>query len=73
MTKQQALALKEAIEATSDEEIKHEEYECELVGIDDETSYFHIKMVDGVEIKAAFQMSFRRVFSGLPMKNIERS
>lgn len=58
ITKQQALALKEAIDATSDEEIKFEEYECELIGIDDDTSYFHIKSIDGVEIKGGISAEF---------------
>jgi hypothetical protein len=58
ITKQQALALKEAIEATSDEEIRFEEYDCELIGIDDDTSYFHIKMIDGMEIKGGISNEF---------------
>jgi hypothetical protein len=58
VTKQQALALKEAIDATSDEEIKPEEYECELIGIDDDTSYFHIKTTAGEEIKGGISNEF---------------
>jgi hypothetical protein len=58
ISKQQALALKDAIEATSDEQITLEEYDCELVGIDDDTSYFHIKMVDGTEIKGGISAEF---------------
>jgi hypothetical protein len=33
ITKQQAQTLKDAIDATSDEEIKPEEHDCELIGI----------------------------------------
>ena len=58
ITKQQALALKEAIEATSDEEISSHTYDCELIGIDDDTSYFHIKTVEGVETKGNISNEF---------------
>jgi hypothetical protein len=58
ITKQQAIALKEAIDATSDEEIEFEEYDCELVGIDDDTSYFHIITARGDEIRGGISNEF---------------
>ena len=58
VTKQQALALKEAIDATSDEEITPNEFECELIGIDDYTSYFYIKTTTGDEIKGGLSNEF---------------
>jgi hypothetical protein len=58
ITKQQAQALKETIDATSDEEIKLEEHDCELIGIDDDTSYFHIRTTSGDEIKGGISNEF---------------
>jgi hypothetical protein len=58
ISKQQALELKDAIEATSDEEITPQEYDCELIGIDDDTSYFHIKIPDGTEVKGGISNEF---------------
>jgi hypothetical protein len=58
ITKQQAQTLKDAIDATSDEEIKPEEHDCELIGIDDDASYFHIKTTAGEEIQGGLSSEF---------------
>jgi hypothetical protein len=60
ISKQQALELKDAIEATSDEEVTPQEYDCELIGIDDDTSYFHVKMTDGTKLKGSISNEFPR-------------
>jgi hypothetical protein len=58
ITKQRAQALKEAIDATSDEETTLDEQDCELIGIDDDTSYFHIKTAAGDEIRGNISAEF---------------
>nr|UXE45887.1 hypothetical protein Hi04_10k_c5418_00010 [uncultured bacterium] len=54
-----ALALKEAIESASDEETVPEQWECELIGIDGDTSYFHIRKIDDdTEVKGSLSDAF---------------
>jgi hypothetical protein len=57
---QAALPLKGEIEATSDEKIEKFVYECELVGIDDEQSYFHIKNTDKSQIIGSIAKGFAK-------------
>lgn len=55
-----ALSLKEAIEAESNEVFDQFGYQCELIGIDDATSYFHIRTADSLDITGKLSDTFGR-------------
>jgi hypothetical protein len=57
----QALRIREAIDATSEESDEVVEYDCTLVGIDATAKYFHIRLPDGAEIKGATIDSFPQI------------
>lgn len=47
----EAISIRDAIDATSEESERRVEYDCILEGIDPTTSYFHIVLSDGTDIK----------------------
>ncbi len=54
----EASEIREVIDATSDEQTEFYEYDCILEGIDISTSYFHVRIKDGAEIKGDLSDGF---------------
>ena len=60
ISKGEALKIKEAIESTKNEEDQPFQYDCLLEGLDQTTSYFHIVLNDGQDIKGETADDFPR-------------